>query len=283
MVFSIIAQIYCRHNLATNGSSEALEKLIASIQDLIFNLSLRMLGNISDAEDATQEILIKVITNLSTFRKESKFTTWVYRIAVNYLTGYKKSMFSHYPLSFEYYGNDIAMKNTESTDDLYLSVEKEELAKELKQSCTNVMLQCLDAQSRCIFVLGTMFKVDSRIAGEILDMTPDNYRKKLSRIRQKMAGFLSYYCGLTETGFCSCNERIGYAIKRNRLNPQKLEYSNLKKYNDEELMAFTENMETLDEMASIFSDLPTYKSPMSAKVFIAQLIKSSHMKLILNF
>ncbi len=35
-------------------------------------------------------------------------------------------------------------------------------------SCTNVMLQCLDTESRCIFILGTMFKVDSRIAGDIL-------------------------------------------------------------------------------------------------------------------
>ena len=50
-------------------------------------------------------------------------------------------------------------------------MERSILAEELKMSCTNVLLQCLDAESRCIFVLGTMFKLDSRIAGEILDMT----------------------------------------------------------------------------------------------------------------
>jgi RNA polymerase sigma factor (sigma-70 family) len=270
-------------DLAANGNSAALEKLLASVQDFVFNLSLRMLGTLSDAEDATQEILIKVMTNLFTFRKESEFTTWVYRIAVNYLINYKKSMFAQYPLSFEYYGNDIAAGNIENIDDLLMGVEKEDLAGELKLSCTNVMLQCLDPQSRCIFVLGTMFRIDSQIAGEILDMTPENYRQKLSRIRRKMAGFLSYYCGLTETGFCSCHERIGYAIQHDRLNPKKLEYSSLKEYAKEALTAFTENMEALDEMASVFSDLPAYQSPVSAKEFISRLLNSSPMRIIQDF
>ena len=267
-------------DLAANGNSAALEKLLTSIQDFVFNLSLRMLGTISDAEDATQEILIKVMTNLSAFRKESKFTTWVYRIAVNYLINYKKSIFSQYPLSFEYYGNDIAAGSIENTDDLLMGIEKENLAEELKMSCTNVMLQCLDPQSRCIFVLGSMFKIDSRIAGELFDMTPDNYRQKLSRIRRKMAGFLSYYCGLTETGFCSCDQRIGYAVHHNRLNPKKLTYSNLKKYDKETLINYTENMESLDEMAIVFSDLPTYQSPVSAKEFISGLLDSLPMRII---
>lgn len=69
--------------------------------------------------------------------------------------------------------------------DLTQDVEKSILAEELKLSCTNVMLQCLDTESRCIFILGTMFRVDSRIAGEILGMTPEAYRQRLSRIRKK--------------------------------------------------------------------------------------------------
>lgn len=270
-------------DLAAGGNGAALEELLAGIQDFVFNLSLRMLGTISDAEDATQEILIKVMTNLSAFRRESKFTTWVYRIAVNYLINYKKSMFSHQPLSFEYYGKDIEAGTVENTDELLMGVSREDLALELKLSCTNVMLQCLDPQSRCIFVLGAMFKIDSRIAGEILHMTPENYRQKLSRIRRKMAEFLSSYCGLTETGICSCDRRIGYAIQHNRLNPKKLEYRKLKKYDKEALISYMENMEALDDSAIIFSDLPDYRSPISAKEFISQLLESSSMKAIQDF
>ena len=54
---------------ATAGDERSLETVILSIQDLVFNLSLRMLGSFPDAEDATQEILLKVITHLSSFRK----------------------------------------------------------------------------------------------------------------------------------------------------------------------------------------------------------------------
>ena len=75
---------------AVNGDKTSLEMLAAGVQDMVFNLALRMLGTVPDAEDATQEILIRVISNLSSFRKESAFQTWVYRLAVNYLLDYKK-------------------------------------------------------------------------------------------------------------------------------------------------------------------------------------------------
>ena len=67
---------------ATAGDKQALETVVLSIQDLVFNLSLRMLGTFPDAEDASQDILLKVITHLSSFKQESSFSTWVFRIAV---------------------------------------------------------------------------------------------------------------------------------------------------------------------------------------------------------
>ena len=86
---------------AVAGNRQALETLLAGVEDMVFNLSLRMLGTFADAQDAAQDILLKVMTHLSTFRGESSFTTWVFRIAINHLKNYKKHMFAHYPLSFE--------------------------------------------------------------------------------------------------------------------------------------------------------------------------------------
>ena len=167
---------------ATAGDRDSLETVILNVQDLVFNLSLRMLGTFHDAEDATQDILLKIITNLSAFRGESAFSTWVFRIATNHLKNYQKHMFAKYPLSFEFYGNDITNAKTGDVPDNTQNVEKSVLAEELKLSCTNVMLQCLDTESRCIFILGTMFRLDSSIAGDILGITPCAYRQRLSRI-----------------------------------------------------------------------------------------------------
>ena len=162
---------------ATAGDKQSLETLLAGIQDLVFNLSLRMLGTFPDAEDASQDILLKVMTHLSSFKGDSSFSTWVFAIVVNHLKNYKKHMFAKYPLSFEYYGDDILHAKIQEVPDLTQNVEKAILAQELKLSCTNVMLQCLDSESRCIFILGTMFRVDSRMAGDILGITPEAYRQ----------------------------------------------------------------------------------------------------------
>ncbi|WP_294467156.1 RNA polymerase sigma factor [uncultured Anaerofustis sp.] len=268
-------------SLAVEGNSEALEKVLSEINDFIFNLSLRMLGTIHDAEDATQEILIKVMLNLSSFKKESAFRTWVYKIAVNYLFDYKKSMFYKYPLSFEYYADDIKAGYIDDED--IFEGDKNELSKELKLSCTNVMLQCLDAKSRCVFIIGTMFDVDSKTAGEILDMTPENYRQILHRARKKMAKFLSEYCGLSGTGLCNCKKRIGYAVSQHRLDPKDLEYSKLETLDEDILEDYMKSMEAFNEKITVFEDLPKYNSNINMKSFINDLVTSKHMKKIKEY
>lgn len=262
---------------AMDGSKKALEELILSTEDMIYNLSLRMLGSPQDAQDATQEIIIKIITQLSAFRKESSFSTWVYRIATNYLINYKKSMFAQRPLSFEFYAQDIDAGFIPGADHMLQGVEETILADELKQSCSNVMLQCLDPESRCIYVLGLMFRVDSKICGEIFGITPEAYRQRLSRIRKKVADFLGEYCGLSGTGKCSCKKRIGYAIATQRLDPQNLEYSKLGR---EEQASFTHAMEEMDDLSFVFADMPKYHTPLEIRTFLDKLLSSDNMKII---
>lgn len=262
---------------AISGNKTSLETLLVGVQDLVFHLSLRMLGTVPDAEDAAQEILIKVMTNLSSFRKESRFTTWVFRIASNHLKNYKKHMFAEYPLSFEYYGEDIV--NGMLDTDMSQGVDRALLEEELKLSCTNVMLQCLDGESRCIFILGTMFKVDSRVAADILDMTPEAYRQKLSRVRKKMAEFLREYCGQGGSSKCSCKRRVNYAISTHRLHPQNLEFSSLEK-GESKIQQCLAVMEKIDDVSLLFSSLPVYKAPAKARAYLTELLNSDQFQLV---
>ncbi len=267
---------------ATAGDKEALETLVAGVQDIVFNLSLRMLGTFADAEDATQDILLKMITHLSSFRGDSSFTTWVFSIAANHLKNYKKHMFAHYPLSFEYYGDDIENGKIQDVPDLTQNVEKDILAEELKMSCTNVMLQCLDTESRCIFILGTMFKVDSRIAGDILEMTPQAYRKRLSRVREKMADFLNSYCGEYGGGKCRCKDRVNYAIKNHRINPLQLDYTKAAEISESTLLDVKNAMEDIDNLSQDFSFCKPYQSPECIKNLIQELLDSTQFSIIQN-
>jgi hypothetical protein len=133
------------------------------------------------------------------------------------------------------------------------------LAEELKLSCTNVMLQCLDPESRCIFILGTMFRLDSRIAGDILNMTPEAYRQRLSRSRKKMAEFLSEYCGEYGHGTCRCAKRINYAIQNHRISPDRLTFTAAKP--DDTIRGVTRAMEEIDDYSRQFAFCRTYRSP----------------------
>ncbi|QOX62984.1 RNA polymerase sigma factor [Anoxybacterium hadale] len=267
-------------NRAVDGDKQALEALIMGVEDMIYNLSLRMLGTTQDAEDAVQEIIIRIITQLSTFRKESAFSTWVYRIAVNYLINYKKSMFAQRPLSFEFYGMDIDNGFIENKQELLQDVSEDLLTEELKLSCTNVMLQCLDPESRCIYVLGVMFRADSKVCGEILGISPEAYRQRLSRVRKKMGGFLDTYCGLSEGGKCSCRKRVGYAIQNHRLDPHHLEYTALKQLDYSLTFGIKQSMEKMDDLSLIFRSLPKFRSPDIMKEFLKKLIVSEHMSVI---
>lgn len=265
---------------AVNGNKRALETVITSVRDLIFNLSLRTLGSFPDAEDASQDIILKVITHLSSFKKESAFSTWVFSIAVNHLKDYKKHMFAKFPLSFEFYKEDILNAPIHDIPDLTQNVEKAILSEELKLSCTNVMLQCLDTESRCIFILGTMFKLDSRIAGDILGITPEAYRQRLSRIRKKVADFLAAYCGEYGSGKCKCSDRLNYAIQNHRINPDRLDFTDAVEIPAETILDFTAAMEDIDDLSMTFSFCKTYKSTDKTKKFIEDFLNSDPVSVI---
>lgn len=267
---------------ATAGDKESLETLVTSVQDIVFNLSLRMLGTFADAEDATQDILLKMITHLSSFRGDSSFTTWVFSIAANHLKNCKKHMFAHHPLSFEYYGDDIENGKIQDVPDLTQNVEKDILAEELKMSCTNVMLQCLDAESRCIFILGTMFKIDSHVAGDILNMTPEAYRQRLSRTRKKMADFLGQYCGEYGGGKCKCKNRVNYAIQNHRINPLQMDYVAATEIPMQTMVEVKNAMEDIDDLSQDFSFCKPYQSPERTKHLIREFLGSMQLSIIQN-
>src|ERR1700735_1691593 len=62
----------------------AFRELIEGHRDRVYNITFRMLGNHAEAEDVAQEVFITVFKTIETFREESKFSTWLYRVTVNH-------------------------------------------------------------------------------------------------------------------------------------------------------------------------------------------------------
>lgn len=189
---------------AASGNAHALKTIVRQTQDPIYNLALKFLWHPQDAEDAAQEILIRIITNLSGFRAESAFGTWAYRIAVNHLLNVKRSRAERREVSFSVVERELSV-----LDQDVLLPEEEGLAAQVKVACTHGMLLCLNRAYRMAFVLGTVFGIGSAEAAEILGISRESYRQRLARARKAMSGFLGSHCGLVNpAAACSCSKRV---------------------------------------------------------------------------
>jgi RNA polymerase sigma factor (sigma-70 family) len=129
--------------LARQGSKSALERLIKKHQDYIYNVAHKLTLSPYDAEDITQEVLIKVITNLANYRGESDFRTWLYRITFNHFMKMKSYWLENYISSFDKYGLELMYMPDEALSELE---QKEQVAliDEAKYACMSGMLLCLD-------------------------------------------------------------------------------------------------------------------------------------------
>lgn len=131
---------------AYSGSKAALETIVGYAQGYVYNLALRMLQLPMDADDATQEIMIKLITNLNQFRGESQFSTWIYRVASNHLLNMrmrekeKNSSFDDLSARLE-----TSLARYEGTTEQV--VEQAELIEEVRRSYTMGMLMCLNQKT----------------------------------------------------------------------------------------------------------------------------------------
>lgn len=202
---------------AKEGDATALDTLVRGVQDQVHRLALRMLPLPDAAQDATQEILILVVTKLSTFQGRSRFETWVYRIAMNYLLTAKKQIAREPALTFDAFAADL---ETGLVDDHKLPLEDEITLNDLRIRCTMAMLICLDRHHRAAYVLGEILELDQAEAVDVLSIGKALYRKRLSRARAAVREFTARSCGLaSKTAPCRCPRRLPAAIAAERIDP----------------------------------------------------------------
>ncbi len=266
------------------GDMAALEELIHAVQDRIYNLAMRMLGHPQDAQDATQEILVKMITHLADFRGDSTFATWVYRIALNTLLNLRKQQAERQTESFEHLAERIEVGLTWSTGIKETNVNEHLLAEEVRMSCTQGMLLCLDRDQRIAYILGEVFEVSSQQGGEILEITPQAFRQRLSRARQALRQFMQSTCGLVNVANpCRCQKQIAPGIASGRLRADRLLFVQHPvaphAHHQPDPTAQMQELRTLDRVAAIYRSHPTYAAPAIFIEAIKRLITSDHFTL----
>jgi len=162
------------------GDIEAFEQIFRIYRDPIFRLAYRFTGNRDDAEDLTQEIFLKVFESVSSFRYESSFATWLYKVAVNTCMNFRRDR-----------------KPTESlgiTDDLGSSVSPEAICEQGElQRKIEVEIASLPSPLKVAFLLVVVEGVTYKDASEILGLSVDALRMRVCRARQILREKLKDY------------------------------------------------------------------------------------------
>lgn len=202
---------------AVAGNSAALENIMRATQQPVYNLALRFLWHPQDAQDNTQEILIKVMTNLSSFRGESAYGTWAYRIAVNHLLRAKKSRAERREVSFRDAARTLSVQEEPAAETDVAAV-----VNDVKIACSHAMLITLKRPYRMAFVLGAVMQLTGEEAARILELSPAAYRQRLSRAKTAMAEFLGRNCGLvSRSAPCRCEKRIAPCLRSGAIEPYR--------------------------------------------------------------
>ncbi len=276
--------ILIRQSLA--GNKKALESLVKKHQDWIYNIALTFVGDSNEAADLTQEVLIKVVTKLDSFKQKSNFKTWVYRIVKNHFLNMKRGKNETIPLTFEAFGEGLDQLPDESLSNYSHETEKKALVEEAKISCMKGMLLCLDKEQRLIFIMGELFEFTDTIGAEIMEISKENFRIKLHRAKKQLYSFMNNKCGLiNKSNPCRCVRKTAGFIKMGYVDPinlhfQKNTITHINGVIDKKLEQY--KGEVISEYQKLFQEHPFLQSP-DKLASIKKLLSSKAIKETFDF
>jgi len=202
---------------AVAGNAEAIRAIVLALQGPFYNLALRMLLIPADAEEATQEALLRVVTRLSSYRGDAKFSTWAWKVAVRRILDFRDGARRAPMMTFDGFAADLADgidRHARMPDD---TIELQQM----KLGCGRALLQCLDGEHRVVYVLGEILELTGPEGAEVLGVSPQVWRKRLSRARTRIRDALGNQCGIVNPdAACHCHRRLDRAKTLGRLFPE---------------------------------------------------------------
>lgn len=261
---------------ATSGNRDALDLLIKRHQGWIYNITVRMVFDPEEAKDISQEILIRIITKLGSFKGESSLRTWIYRITCNYIINMKSSSRENSDVSsFSDYGRAIEnAPDLDFPDTRQSGVDVGILIEELLADCLMGMLVCLDRTHRLAFILGANFGINDKIASEMMNISRGNFRKKLSRARKSIKEFMEGRCGhIDQNNPCQCSLKVRACVESGYIDPINRRFTGTYLAKIKEILPLVRtSMAELydDKIVELFREQPF----MSPPDFASSLLKS---------
>ncbi|MFK2819796.1 sigma-70 family RNA polymerase sigma factor [Flavobacteriaceae sp. LMIT009] len=173
-------QVYI--NRILDGDTNAFTVLVDRYKDLVYTLAMRMMKNREEAEEVAQDAFIKTYKSLDKFKGESKFSTWIYRVAYNTcLDRLKKNKRTHNTVTIDEYTEHQVKTIDNALDKIEASEKKEAI-----QQC----IELLPSDDSFLLTLYYFEELSLEEIGKIVGLKPNNVKVKLFRSRKKLATIL---------------------------------------------------------------------------------------------
>lgn len=184
-------------SLLKKKDRESFKIIVETWQDMVYNTALGILQNEGDAEDTAQEVFIEVYESISSFKEESKFSTWLYRITVSKSMDHirKKKRKKRFAFIQSLYGkNDGAMIEPPDFFHPGVSLENKENASVLFKA-----IEKLSSNQKLAFVLSKIEGLSYIEIGEIMKLSDSAVDALLQRAKKNLQASLKEYYKLMET------------------------------------------------------------------------------------
>ena len=170
------------------GDGNAFESLVLKNQRKVYHLCLRMTGNPSDAEDLAQEAFIRAYNNLGSFKRESSFSQWLYRLTSNVCIDHLRRE-KRRDISSLTYIDDLGIAQEIELSDERFTPEGALERRQVKESIQRG-LDMLSVEHREILVMREMEGLSYEEIGSFLGISPGTVKSRISRARQNLSKFL---------------------------------------------------------------------------------------------
>jgi RNA polymerase sigma-70 factor (ECF subfamily) len=164
---------------ALTGHREAFGELVVRYQDRLFASMLGVTGSSEESEDVVQEAFVRAFLKLDTFKSNSQFFTWLYRIAFNVALSRHRKRRSKVSLDLGDEGNQMdPIDKSESPDEPMLRDERVEMV--------HIALDQLSEDHRAVLVLRELEDASYEDISEILNISIGTVRSRISRARAQL-------------------------------------------------------------------------------------------------
>ena len=166
------------------GERKAFEELLDTYETRVYRLALRFTGNVSDAEDVTQEIFLGVHKSIGNFRGNAALGTWIYRVAMNHCLEFRRKR----QLDSIPYEDELTLVTSDWRDDPVQSADKQELTAKVEAA-----LNCLPPHHRDVIVLHELQGLTYQECATTLNVPVGTVKSRLSNAFRRLRDLLGGY------------------------------------------------------------------------------------------